>query len=72
MTDKCSYICNNKTSYGYCKTTVCINQKYNGSGTYLLIGVEDGWIKVNKKAWDEYLETKKMIDDPDYGCGIYS
>lgn len=25
----CSYICDNKTEYGYCKTTACINPKYN-------------------------------------------
>ncbi len=68
MTSKCPYICNNKTSCGYCQTTVCINPKYNGSGTYLTIGVEDGWIIVDKKVWDEY----KMMKDPDYGVGRYS
>ena len=25
----CPYICNNKTEYGYCKTTACINPEYN-------------------------------------------
>lgn len=25
----CPYICNNKTVYGYCKTTACINPEYN-------------------------------------------
>ena len=25
----CPYICNNKTVYGYCKTTACINLEYN-------------------------------------------
>ena len=25
----CPYICNNKTEFGYCKTTVCVNPKYN-------------------------------------------
>lgn len=25
----CPYICDNKTEYGYCKTTACINHKYN-------------------------------------------
>ena len=68
MTNICPYICNNKTSYGYCQTTVCINPKYNGSGTYLVTGVEDGWIKVDKKVWNEY----KMMKDPDYGVGRYS
>lgn len=30
----CPYICDNKTEYGYCKTTACINQKYNT--TYII------------------------------------
>ena len=25
----CPYICDNKTDYGYCKTTACINPEYN-------------------------------------------
>ena len=25
----CPYICNNKTEYGYCKTTACINPEYH-------------------------------------------
>ena len=25
----CPYICNNKTELGYCKTSVCVNPKYN-------------------------------------------
>ena len=25
----CPYLCNNKTVYGYCKTTACINPEYN-------------------------------------------
>ena len=29
MNNICPYICDNKTEYGYCKTTYCINQKYN-------------------------------------------
>ena len=32
----CLYVCGNKTEYGYCKTTVCINPKHNGSGTYVV------------------------------------
>ena len=27
---------------------------------YLVIGVEDGWIKVDKKTWKEYLRIKKL------------
>ena len=29
MTNICQYVCDNKTEYGYCRTTVCINPKYN-------------------------------------------
>ena len=25
----CPYVCNNKTEFGYCCSTVCINPKYN-------------------------------------------
>lgn len=59
MIGKCSNVCNNKTSDEYCKTTECINPHYR---QYLIIGVEDGWIKVDKKTWDEY----QMMKNPDY------
>ena len=32
----CPHVCDNKTSLGYCRTTACINTKYNGSGTYTI------------------------------------
>ena len=25
----CPYLCGNKTEYGYCKTTACVNPQYN-------------------------------------------
>lgn len=28
---------------------------------YLIIGVEDGWIKVNDKVWQEYLKAKEVL-----------
>lgn len=28
---------------------------------YLVTGVEDGWIKVDKETWKEYLEAKKRL-----------
>lgn len=28
---KCPYVCENKTEYGYCKSTTCINPKYNSN-----------------------------------------
>lgn len=30
---------------------------------YLIIGVEDGWIKVNTQVWREYLEAKEILND---------
>ena len=27
----------------------------------LIIGVEDGWIKVNDKVWQEYLKAKEVL-----------
>lgn len=33
----CPYVCDNKSPLsGYCNSTVCINPKHNGSGTYVL------------------------------------
>ena len=29
----CPHICSNKNQFGYCKTTACINPKFNGSGS---------------------------------------
>ena len=65
MKDTCPYICDNKTSLGYCQTTGCINPRYQ---QYLITVVEDGWIKVDKKTWDKY----QMMKNPDYGIGKYS
>ncbi len=31
---KCDKICNNKTDFGYCRTTVCINPAYGGDPNY--------------------------------------
>ena len=33
----CQHVCDNKTAEGFCKTTACINPKYNGSGTYTIM-----------------------------------
>ena len=30
----CPYVCSNRNEIGYCKTTACINPKYNGIQTY--------------------------------------
>lgn len=33
MMGQCPYVCNNKTGFGYCNTTACINPKYQSSST---------------------------------------
>lgn len=30
---------------------------------YLITGVEDGWIKVTLKVWQEYLQAKRIINN---------
>lgn len=39
MTERCGYVCGNKTSDGYCKTTACINPSY--SQLYTSVPIED-------------------------------
>ena len=29
---------------------------------YLVIGVEDGWIKVNIQIWEKYLKAKEILN----------
>lgn len=31
--------------------------------TWLVIGVEDGWIKVDQKVWREYLIAKRILNE---------
>ena len=52
---KCPHLCWNKTDFGYCKSTACINQAHNGSGTYT----------IDKATYDAI----RMKNDPDYGRG---
>ena len=52
---RCPYLCWNKTDFGYCKSTACINQAHNGSGTYT----------IDKTTYDAI----RMKNDPDYGRG---
>ena len=35
----CPYECNNKSESGWCNTTTCINQKYNGTYTFQWIPI---------------------------------
>lgn len=34
-----------------------------GDDFYLVTGVEDGWIKVDKKTWEEYLKSKERLGE---------
>lgn len=75
MMGMCPYNCYNKSPSGYCQTIGCINPAYSTT-RYLIVGVEDGWINVDKKVWEEYLAAKeywkRIMEDPDYGVGRYS
>ena len=58
MSDKCPFICDFKTSEGYCKVTACVNPKHNGSGTYTL------------KEWYGETGYKKKYERRDFQAGI--
>lgn len=30
---------------------------------YIIIGVEDGWIKVDQKVWRQYLLAKELLNE---------
>ena len=76
MNSPCPYVCNNKTEYGYCKTTGCINPKYDGRGGRMTevkslydIGFEHGYAKAKEEAepikhgrWEHY-KTETLCDD---------
>ncbi len=32
---------------------------------YIVIGVEDGWIKVNSIVWKQYLIAKRIVEEYD-------
>ena len=49
MIGPCPYICNNKTEYGYCIATGCINPKVNAHG----IAKEDNWHWIWKNPSDD-------------------
>lgn len=53
------YDCPYRTEFGYCKFTACINTKYNGSGTFLIVDNED-------------TKIKDLVYGKDYGIVIYS
>lgn len=58
MNSPCPYICNNKTEYGYCKTTGCINPKilkdvfYDGYAYCLMDFGKDTVLCKDCKHWD--------------------
>lgn len=50
MSNLCPYICNNKTEYGYCHTTGCINPKYAGYAGHCEINAQRS-VKENYMHW---------------------
>lgn len=61
----CGYVCDNKTSEGYCKTTACINPKVNSMAEYTSVPVED--VKDDKPMVysDKPMIYSKIIKDID-------
>lgn len=54
----CPYLCNNKTVYGYCKTTACINPEYNKIYT-----ISKRILRILTKE-----ESRKIQQERDKGC----
>ena len=63
--DKCWYACKNKTSEGYCRTTVCINPEHR----FHELGVKTVYVKPN---FYNSVKKKDIESDPDYGVGRFS
>ena len=78
MIGTCPYNCSNKTSYGYCKTTACINLNYqqnqiNQNNTLIFpVTIANRCFATKQDLLDFVKVHIKAMDDPDYGRGIYS
>ena len=72
----CHYPCRNKTEYGYCKTTGCINPKYDGRGGRMTevkslydIGFEHGYAKAKEES--EPIKHGRWLNEELFDRGIY-
>lgn len=62
--EKCERCFNYKVSElgCYCKEKVCKHFQTDDTDEWLVTGVEDGWIKVDKETWEEYLQAKERLN----------
>lgn len=44
------------------KEKVCEHFQTDDMDEWLVTGVEDGWIKVDKETWEEYLQAKERLN----------
>ena len=50
----CPFVCDNKTEFGYCRTSVCISQKYNSPRSITLNRpLNNEWINIADKLPEE-------------------
>ena len=62
--EKCKECINYMVSEVGCYGNVnpCEHLHIDDQDEYLVTGVDDGWIKVDKETWNEYLEAKKRLN----------
>jgi hypothetical protein len=48
MSYQCQRPCENKTEYGYCKTTYCINPQFSNLGTWQQTILQHGTLKLKQ------------------------
>lgn len=63
---KCPYICDNKTEYGYCKTTGCINPKYGS----LCNSMTEDYYNGFKDGFESGYRTAREVFEPKRGRWI--
>lgn len=61
--EKCEQCFNYKVSELGCygKDKVCEYFQTDDMDEWLVTGVEDGWIKVDKETWEKYLQAKERL-----------
>ena len=71
----CPYVCNNKSSSGWCSTTVCINPMYNGHNKTIVVDKQEIVRCMdcdNKECWGRAGNVVCGIDgnphSPDWFC----
>lgn len=70
MTNKCLKVCENKTENGYCRTSVCINPKYNQQTVKAWLSRADYVQVVRCKDCKCSLVTKYGMECTCHGCDV--